>query len=103
MDFGETLRQWENRRQSSEDRTDPQESREEPDVSPVELRRRLRSLSPDSSIDLHGLSGDEAIDRLTAFFTEAENRGYRKVLIIHGKGVHSSGGVGVLKTRVRDF
>lgn len=58
-------------------------------LSPAERRRRLRALRPEASIDLHGLTRDEAWYRLEAFFADCSRRGLKKVLIIHGKGNHS--------------
>ena len=55
----------------------------------AERRRRLWQESAEAQIDLHGLTADEAWDRLARFMLDARNAGCRKVLIIHGKGHHS--------------
>ncbi len=70
--------------------------------SAAERRRRLLHKKPDAMIDLHGLSRDEAWASLDAFFKDAKRRGFEKILIIHGKGNHSSGEA-VLKRTVREF
>lgn len=44
----------------------------------------------DARLDLHGLTADEAELALERFFGEAERSGCRKVLIVHGKGLHSA-------------
>jgi DNA-nicking Smr family endonuclease len=54
-------------------------------------RKRLINKSPDAVLDLHGLTRDEAWDRLGMFFYQAKSHGAEKVLIIHGKGNHSEG------------
>jgi len=43
----------------------------------------------------------EALERADSFLEEARASGFRKVLIIHGKGNHSHDGGAVLKTAVR--
>ncbi len=68
----------------------------------AERRQRLLRKKPDMTVDLHGLCRDEAWEVLDAFFQEARRRGFEKILIIHGKGIHSSGDA-VLKRAVRDF
>lgn len=58
-------------------------------VSPAERRRRLHAMKPEAVIDLHGLTRDDAWSRLELFFADSVRRGFKKVLIIHGKGTHS--------------
>mgnify|MGYP000926880520 CR=1 FL=1 len=65
-------------------------------------RKRLMQKAPDAVVDLHGLTRDEAWDRLTVFFNQARNHGAEKVLIIHGKGNHSEGEA-VLKRTTLQF
>ena len=64
-------------------------------------RSRLLRKKPDASIDLHGLSRDEAWQALEVFFLENSRCGSEKLLIIHGKGNHGS--ESVLKEMVRQF
>ena len=59
-------------------------------------RNYLLNMKPEAHLDLHGLHQDEAQDSLNRFITDCKARGYRKVLIIHGKGIHSSGSDPVL-------
>ena len=49
----------------------------------------IYNMQPEASLDLHGLTRDEAWERLDMFITECKRRGLRKVLLIHGKGNHS--------------
>jgi DNA-nicking Smr family endonuclease len=57
-------------------------------------------VTPQGSIDLHGLTGLEAERTLARFVRERHARGDRIVLVVHGKGLHSDGGVGVLEDHV---
>ena len=66
-------------------------------------REYLKRLRPEAVIDLHGLTRDEAWSRLDAFVTDSLRRSYRKIMIIHGKGNHSSGSDPVLGPMVRLF
>ena len=67
-----------------------------------ESRRRLRNKKPDAGIDIHGLNREEAWQALETFFNESKNAGHEKILIIHGKGNHSTGDA-VLKRMVPEF
>jgi DNA-nicking Smr family endonuclease len=71
-------------------------------LSAGEHRRRLAARRPDASIDLHGLTHNEAWDALEQFFESGRRQGFAKLSIIHGKGNHSPGGA-VLKRTVREF
>ena len=68
----------------------------------AEQRRRLRAKTPDASIDLHGLTREEAWARLSAFFADAKRRGMEKLRVVHGKGNHSEGEA-VLKRTTKEF
>jgi DNA-nicking Smr family endonuclease len=71
------------------------------DVPVSALRRLRRGLSPiDGRIDLHGMTVPEAAPRLEAFLRTMRAKGERCVLVIHGKGQHSQGGVAVLRGEV---
>lgn len=52
-------------------------------------RSYLRTMAPEASIDLHGLTKEEATSRLDMFIEECCRRKLTKILIIHGKGNHS--------------
>jgi len=77
------------------------EDRNKPD-SAQEKRRRLRNKKPDAELDIHGKTRDEAWQELETFFNSAKEKGYEKIVIIHGKGNHSPG-ESVLKRVVMDF
>ncbi len=69
----------------------------------MESREYLRTMRPEARIDLHGLTKDEAWDKLNYFVTDCVNRGLKKILIVHGKGNHSHGSDPVLGPMVRTF
>ncbi len=53
-------------------------------------RKEIEALPIDASLDLHGMTTREAAVALAEFFKTAESMGCRKVLLVHGKGLHSS-------------
>ena len=53
-----------------------------------------------AELDLHGLTQEEARPRLRDFLRNSLRSGKRKVLVIHGRGLHSGGGA-VLPALVR--
>nr|WP_157703039.1 Smr/MutS family protein [Alkalispirochaeta alkalica] len=61
-----------------------------------------RRLPVERSLDLHGLTREEARLELGRFLAGAQADGVRKVLIIHGKGTHGESG-GVLRRCVQDY
>jgi DNA-nicking Smr family endonuclease len=66
---------------------------------PVRLRRGQWALQ--GELDLHGLTREEARERLAAFLREAHRRGQRCVRVVHGKGNGSPGRQPVLKDKVQ--
>jgi len=48
-------------------------------------------MEPQAVLDLHGFTADEAAREIDKFLTESFKAGLRKVIIVHGKGIHSSG------------
>lgn len=68
-------------------------------------REYLKKLPIGAKIDLHGLTRDEAWERLDTFIGDCSRRGIQKVLIVHGKGHHSKeqSDVSVLSAMVRTF
>jgi DNA-nicking Smr family endonuclease len=101
MDFGEILDRWNGQIYKKDPDLEAQKE------NPAERRRRRLRKSPDGTIDLHGLTRDEAWNALEIFFNDAKTNEFEKLLIIHGKGNHSSEPgateTGVLKQTVRDF
>ena len=72
-----------------------------PGVSRQTLRRLRRGHWPmQAQLDLHGLTRDEARLELVTFLTDSNQRGFRCVRVIHGKGLSSKHGESVLKARI---
>ncbi len=97
MDFGDILRQWEAGEGFQGRKGADEESLAEPEEP---APRRSMPVKPekwpvDATVDLHGLRAHEAEEQLRRFIRESRQQGLRKILIIHGKGLHSSG-TGVL-------
>ena len=127
MNFGDILSRWENQKPDRPERGGNPENTDyaekinpmdswirtkgiydkdaeegERTVSAQEKRRRLRNKKPDAEIDIHGMNREEARQALEFFFNESKAKGCEKVLIIHGKGNHSTG-ESVLKRTVLEF
>ena len=54
----------------------------------------------DDSLDLHGLRSDDAESQVVKFVRLSFRRGARTLRIVHGKGLHSGSGIGVLREAV---
>jgi DNA-nicking Smr family endonuclease len=63
----------------------------------------LKNLPVEARLDLHGLTQEEARSRLSSFVGDCTKRGIRKVLLVHGKGLHTTGSDPVLGEVVRKF
>jgi DNA-nicking Smr family endonuclease len=70
---------------------------------PREILRKLRRTHwvIQDDIDLHGMTGDEAVEATAQFLADCKRRGLRCIRIVHGKGLRSHGREPVLKKRVR--
>ena len=70
---------------------------------PRDILRKLRRTHwvIQASLDLHGLTGDEAVAETAVFLAGCKRTGLRCVRIIHGKGLRSPGREPVLKRRIR--
>ena len=103
MNFGDILDKWEKNHNDDNDGIYNKDADEGGNRDGAhEKRRRLRHKKPDAELDIHGKTRDEAWQSLETFFGNAKDKGYEKVLIIHGKGNHSEGN-SVLKRVVIDF
>ncbi|CAM2067370.1 Smr/MutS family protein [Sulfidibacter corallicola] len=65
--------------------------------------RKDRKPEPDEVLDLHGMRLDPALARLQAFVTQAFTHNRKSVMVITGKGLHSKGGIGILKREVEQW
>jgi DNA-nicking Smr family endonuclease len=52
-------------------------------------KAEIAAIPVEAVLDLHGVTILGAQESLDSFFREAASRGLRKVLVIHGKGLHS--------------
>ena len=70
---------------------------------PREVLRKLRRTHwvVQATLDLHGLTGDEAVAETAVFLAACKREGRRCVRIVHGKGLRSPGKEPVLKRRIR--
>lgn len=101
MDFGDILRMWEqNTRPPSAAMTGREP--ENDDAGSHLSRKQIEAMPIDATLDLHGMTRAEAEVALAGFFGTAERTGCTKVLIIHGKGLHS-GNDPVLADYVRSW
>jgi DNA-nicking Smr family endonuclease len=98
MDFGDIYSKWEQQNPV----TDKDSEIDAEKAHRAKKRRYLRAKKADATLDLHGLSRDEAWAALEAFFENSRVETFDKVLIVHGKGNHSSGEA-VLKRTVQEF
>jgi len=65
-------------------------------------RRNYRRMKPQETLDLHGFSLVSASVELDDFLSRCRKRKVEKVLIIHGKGLHSPEGEAVLRNSIRN-
>ncbi len=73
-------------------------------AAPRRLRAaKLRRLTLDDSLDLHGRRVEEALLIVETFVAAAARQGLRTVLVITGKGLHSPTGAGVLRRAVEQW
>ena len=72
---------------------------------PRDILRKLRRTHWEiqDHLDLHGLTGDEAVAEAASFLAGCKRRGLRCVRIVHGKGLRSHGREPVLKRRIRNL
>ena len=70
--------------------------------SEAALRALMRNdARPGATLDLHGMRATEAEREVVRFLRAEQRRGMRRVLIVHGKGLHSDGGAVLCDVVVR--
>ena len=99
-DFGDILAAWEKTPDAKKVAAQIKKEKETP--APVKRSINYEKLPADAIIDLHGLTVAEVETQLRSFFIKARKNGFKKVLIIHGKGIHSQAEP-KLKKAVMDF
>ncbi len=67
------------------------------------LPRRMKQLrqgriTPDASLDLHGLKCADVAPKLKFFIQDARHNGWQTLLVITGRGLHSESGEAVLRS-----
>jgi DNA-nicking Smr family endonuclease len=75
-----------------EDKDSRPEGDEDDRQTRIDEAERFRRVRPQAALDLHGKSASEAIPLIAEFLSRCGRAGLEKVLIIHGKGNHSTGG-----------
>jgi len=111
VNFGDILEKWEKKTTKNvpydKEAASGREESAAGTLARGERRSRLLRKTPDDSIDLHGLTRDEAWAALETFFENSRRKGCEKVLIIHGKGSHQVNSLpqseGALKELSRRF
>jgi DNA-nicking Smr family endonuclease len=96
--FGDILRRWEQgggQTRFVDKDASAGDSRGPSGLSPQRQR-------PQAEVDLHGQTQAEAWQTLTSFVDSSVARGLRKILIVHGKGLHL-GATGALADLVRRY
>ncbi len=69
-------------------------------LPPRVARELMRRTRVDESLDLHGMTQREAQEAVVSFLKRVKRSGLDLVCLVHGKGNHSEGGVGVLRDAV---
>ncbi|MFA5469031.1 MAG: Smr/MutS family protein [Sphaerochaetaceae bacterium] len=63
---------------------------------------KLKAMRSQAKLDLHGYTAEEARSIIKQFLSDSVENSLQKVLIIHGRGLHSVDGKGVIKDVVKD-
>lgn len=102
MNFGDILDKWESSQKGQI--VDKDAAAEKAEAKKKASRSScIQNLAPQDTLDLHGMTQEEAWKALNDFVANAKRRGLQKVLIIHGKGIHSTDSEGVLGSVVKKF
>jgi DNA-nicking Smr family endonuclease len=67
------------------------------DAQPRVLRELKRRTSAHATLDLHGMTQPQAREAVVALVRSAVKQGLSVLCLVHGKGHHSEGGLGVLR------
>ena len=83
---------------------EPEESKDGPYDEQIKNRsRKNKPVKPQAELDLHGKTSGEALTRLKSFIESSRRMGFACVLIIVGKGIHSEGGISILRSIVETW
>ncbi len=72
-----------------QNKKDNKENYENQNLKNAILRKQVLDMPPQAKIDLHGMTISEATRALDIFFENSKRQGLKKILIVHGKGIHS--------------
>ncbi|NNM54144.1 MAG: Smr/MutS family protein [Spirochaetales bacterium] len=90
MDFGKILDSWERHQPLSKPLKVESEAEGEKKISVPQYRKgTVKGFEAQEELDLHGLKRSEAQERLREFLKDAVDEHLTRLLIIHGKGLHS--------------
>lgn len=64
---------------------------------------RRGDYNPAERRDLHGMTTSDALARVRALVADSLRLGHRCIAIVHGRGLHSEGGVAPVKAQVRAY
>jgi len=86
---------------------EPDYADEAPEQKQPQPRRmkllRQGKIVPDATLDLHGLIRSEVPEKLQHFIQNARHHGWKTLLVITGKGLHSEAGEAVLRQETERF
>ena len=83
-------------------RDEPDDDFAAPGIDRREIRKLKRGDYPVTARrDVHGLTTTEVAASVRRFVDNSRHNGHRCICIVHGRGLHSEGGVSILKPRVR--
>ena len=67
------------------------------------FKPNIKTVKPQDSLDLHGLTRERALQSIKKFIFESKKNNLKVVLIIHGKGFRSENKIAVLKDLVEYY
>ena len=115
MDFKEIFEQWEKTKAAKKSRFSHviaekeaglHRENETPQYSGYLTGRsslgKLKGMRSQAKLDLHGYTSEEARQIITQFLEDSVAQSLQKVTIVHGRGLHSVDGKGVIKDVVKD-
>ena len=93
MDFAQILSQYEKMQEKNGVKNiivdKDLNSQKEEENKKAKSTQYAKNLPVDATLDLHGLTQDEAWNSMQIFTENCIRKGYKKILFIHGKGNHS--------------
>ncbi|MGI6433056.1 MAG: Smr/MutS family protein [Sphaerochaetaceae bacterium] len=103
MGFGKILEQWESseegKKAAKKSRLSSVKEKAKPPSYPTGKAQlgALKRMKAQAELDLHGFTASEAQTEVADFLASAAAKRLLKVRIVHGRGLHSKDGKGVLR------